>query len=198
MWEIFNVKIWPTVILDNDTLYTRNVIVDLKYTSYWEIDKSKDIFNFITDINVLQKKVFDYMVNSNENIVDIIDDKILKFTRISAQEYIYGKQARILSQSDIDDIGLYRYKMRLAPSIGDLIKNSNIKYHSPLKHTNKLFTNGFNNYQGNVVLEDVLFKYIVRVGKAKNDNIFYDLNLEYKGKVKEIEQTVPSVNTRRW
>lgn len=127
-----------------------------------------------------------------EVITDIIDNKVIKFIRISAQEYVYGKQSRILSQNDITSRGFYNYKMRIVPSIDDLINDAKFKYSSPLMHKSNLFINGFNNFQGELSIDNNLFKYIVRIGKAKNDNIFYDVNLQYKGKIKEIEQTVPN------
>lgn len=69
-------------------------------------------------------------------------------------------------------------KMRIAPMLEELIKNASIKYYSPISHESSLFKNGFNNYQGKVHIDDTIFRYIVRIGKAKNDNIFYDLSLE--------------------
>ena len=41
--------------------------------------------------------------------------------------------------------------------------------------------------------QNVIFKYIIRVGKTQNDNIFYDVSLEYLGIKKETSSTVPSV-----
>jgi hypothetical protein len=64
----------------------------------------------------------------------------------------------------------------------DLISNASIEYDSPIEN-HKLFTNGFKNYQGRVGIDDVIFRYIVRVGKTNKDNIFYDINLEVDGKV---------------
>ena len=40
-------------------------------------------------------------------------------------------------------------------------------------------------YQGKVKIDDTYFWYIVRVGKAKNDNIFYDISLEILDTKKE-------------
>jgi len=143
-----------------------------------KINTDKDIFNGIEDVKKLQRLAFDYILNGNTNyeiITDIIDNKVIKFVRISAQEYVYGKQSRLLGESDKNNDGFYLYKMRIVPSIGDLISKSTIRYSSPLRHTSRLFINGFNNFQGELSI----------------DNIFYDINLEYRGKIKEIEQTVP-------
>ena len=69
-------------------------------------------------------------------------------------------------------------KMRIAPSIDDLINNASIRYSSPLIHRNSLFPNGFNNYQGIIEIDNRKFRYIVRIGKGKKDSIFYDVTIE--------------------
>lgn len=161
------------------------------YNSYWLIKTDKDIFKNISNIKELQEKAYKYILNGNINfksIVDIIDNKTIKFVRISASEYVYGKQSRLLSNVQCNN-DYYSKKMRIVPSIDDLINNASIYYHSPLKHDSKIFINGFNNYQGFLVIDDCLFRYIVRIGNAKNDNLFYDINLHFIKK--EIEQIVP-------
>ena len=76
-------------------------------------------------------------------------------------------------------------KMRIAPSIDDLIKNASIFYYSPLIHKNKLFINGFNNYQGIVCIDENVFRYLVRIGITKlNDSCFYDVSLKRIGVLK--------------
>ena len=82
-----------------------------------------------------------------------------------------GTNSKILSDSN------YKIKMRLVNSIDDLISNSYIKYYSPLTHNNKIFKYGFNNYQGNVKIDNKIFRYLIRIGKAKYDNILYDISL---------------------
>ena len=162
-----------------------------KYGSYWQVETNKDIFNNIKNRKTLREKAFDYILNGNKNfkeIIDKIDGKEVQFRRISAREYIYGTNAQKLSNQN------YNKKMRLAPSIDDLINNATIKYSSPLQHNNKLFKQGFNNYQGQVKIDDNIFRYIVRVGKAQNDNIFYDLSLENLGIEKGTDTKVPDTN----
>ena len=135
-----------------------------------KINIDKDIFNGIDAVKKLQRLAFDYILNGNTNyeiITDIIENKVIKFVRISVQEYVYGKQSRLLGESDKNNEGFYLYKMRIVPSIGDLVSKSTIRYSSPLKHTSRLFINGFNNFQGELSIDNILFKYIVRVGGKK-------------------------------
>ena len=161
---------------------------DSKLGNYWQVDDSKDIFKGINNVKDLQRKAYDYLFNGNSNfeyITDTIDNKQVKFARISAKEYVYGRSNRNLQGNQ------YQEKMRTAPSIDDLIKNADITYHSPLTHSNKLFTEGFNNYQGKVGIDNDIFKYIVRVGKTgSGDNIFYDVSLELLGQKNETDNKV--------
>lgn len=161
---------------------------DSKLGNYWQVDDSKDIFKGINNVKDLQHKAYDYLFNGNSNfeyITDTIDNKQVKFARISAKEYVYGRSNRNLQGNQ------YQEKMRTAPSIDDLIKNADITYHSPLTHSNKLFTEGFNNYQGKVGIDNDIFKYIVRVGKTgSGDNIFYDVSLELLGQKNETDNKV--------
>ena len=149
----------------------------MKKRDYYEINTEKDIFKNITNKKDLQRKAYEYLLNGNTNfkyITDLIDNNKVIFARISAKEYVYGRNNKKLQDNR------YNEKMRTAPSIDDLIKNANLKYHSPLTHSNKLFPNGFNNYQGMLLIDNDIFKYIVRIGKSKNkESIFYDLSLEF-------------------
>jgi hypothetical protein len=52
-----------------------------------------------------------------------------------------------------------------------------------------MFRAGFKNYQGRVGIDDTILKYIVRVGKANNGKIFYDICLEVDGKVPRAKRT---------
>lgn len=159
-----------------------------KYGSYWEVETKKDIFSGINSKRGLQQAALDYIIKGNKNfevIKDVINGEEIQFRRISGQEYIYGTSNEKLSTSE------YKQKMRIAPSIDDLINNAPIKYHSPLTHDNKNFPNGFNNYQGLVNIDDVLFRYIVRVGNTnKNDSVFYDVSLNFLDKIKGISHKV--------
>ena len=74
-------------------------------------------------------------------------------------------------------------KFKLSNNIDDLINHSFIRYHSPLKHENKIFKNGFNNYQGIVQFNDTILRYQIRIGITKNnESIFYDLSVSYLDK----------------
>ena len=145
---------------------------DSKYGSYWIIEDSKDIFKN-ENRKELRIKTYDYIFNGNKNfnIFDKIDNKEIKFTRKSANEYLRGSNSKQLTSYE------YNHKMRLSTSLDDLINNAKIKYYSPRKHKNKLFKNGFNNYQGQVQIDNTTYRYIIRIGKGKYDSIFYDMSL---------------------
>lgn len=148
--------------------------INYKNNNFWLIKTNKDIFKNKTK-KELRNIAYNYILNGNENfeiIYDIIDNKEIKFRRISANEYTRGRNSQKLSNDE------YNKKMRLAPSIDDLVNNAEIKYSSPLIHFSSLFKTGFNNYQGKVKIDNTVFRYIVRIGKAKNDNIFYDVSLK--------------------
>ena len=171
-------------ITENKNSLKTNFESNIKYSfrndtqegQYWQIEDSKDLFKGITTTKALQDKAYKFILNGNTNfetITDRIDGKDVKFIRISASEYVYGRNNKKLQGKQ------YQEKMRTAPSIDDLINNAEVTYHSPLTHENKLFPNGYNNYQGKVGIDNDIFRYIVRVGKTKNnESIFYDISLE--------------------
>ena len=146
---------------------------DSKYGSYWVIEDSKDIFKNENRKNI-NKVAFNYILNGNNhfnNIKDIIDNQHISFVKLSAKEFTMGTNSRKLKHND------YYNKMRILPSLNDLINNAEIKFHSPLKHYNKTFSKGFNNYQGKVKIDNYIYRYIIRIGIAKYDYIFYDIAL---------------------
>ncbi len=55
---------------------------------------------------------------------------------------------------------------------------------------NNLFKFGYNNYQGKLIIDNNIFSYIVRIGKAMNDNIFYDISLEFIGQKNRTDSKV--------
>lgn len=148
--------------------------VDDGGNSYWQIETDKDIFKGITTVKGLQSAAYNYILNGDKGnvITTLIDGEELRFIRVSAEEYVYGKASKKLSE------GEYKQKMRMATSIIDLIENASIEYDAPDHKNHKLFPGGFKNYQGRVGIDETIFRYIVRVGKAKNGKIFYDINLE--------------------
>lgn len=161
--------------------------IDAKGNSYWQIETDKDIFKGIVNVKELQKAAFNYILNGDKGnkIIDLIDGKKLEFIRVSAEEYVYGKASKSLSPDE------YKQKMRMSTSIIDLIENASIEYDAPDYKNHKLFPNGFKNYQGRVGIDETIFKYIVRVGKAKNGMIFYDINLEVDVRVPHAKSTSP-------
>lgn len=186
-------KLWLNALkqdknINNNEVNTKYAFkTDKHYGSYWNIETRKDIFNNITNKKALQSKAYDYILNGNKNfetIIDKVNNKEVKFTRISAREFVYGRNGQNLQGE------LYNQKMRTAPSIDDLINNASITYHSPLTHSNSLFKDGYDNYQGKMGIDDNIFSYIVRIGRAKNDDIFYDISLEHLGKKNRTDNKV--------
>lgn len=69
--------------------------------------------------------------------------------------------------------------MRLIPSLDDLLNNANVSWKSSDLKNHKLFKDrGFENFRGKVGINNVIFNYIIRSGKTKFGDIFYDINLE--------------------
>lgn len=190
-------EIMKDIIIDKKIEHSNDNILfsnrkDIDMGNYWQIEDSKDLFKGITSTKDLQDKAYKYILNGNTNyktITDKVDGKNVKFARISAKEYVYGRNNKKLQGNQ------YQEKMRAAPSIDDLIKHADIKYHSPLTHKNKLFPNGYNNYQGKVGIDNDIFRYIVRIGKTKNnESIFYDVSLELLKQQKEADNKVLRTN----
>ena len=190
-------EIMKDIIIDKKIEHSNDNILfsnrkDIDIGNYWQIEDSKDLFKGITSTKDLQDKAYKYILNGNTNyktITDKVDGKNVKFARISAKEYVYGRNNKKLQGNQ------YQEKMRTAPSIDDLIKHADIKYHSPLTHKNKLFPNGYNNYQGKVGIDNDIFRYIVRIGKTKNnESIFYDVSLELLKQQKEADNKVLRTN----
>ena len=159
--------------------------IDGNGKSYWQIESEKDVFKNLTGVKELQKAAYQFILHGDKGnkIVGLVDGRNLEFIRISAQEYVYGTSSKELSTEE------YKQKMRMSTSVIDLIENASISYDAPDHKNHKLFPNGFKNYQGRVGIDDTIFKYIVRVGKAKNGMIFYDIFLEVDGKVPRANRT---------
>ncbi len=153
--------------------------LDSDGSEYWQIESEKDIFRGINETSALRKAAYNFILHGDKGnkIFGLIDGKNLEFIRVSAREYVYGRQSQTLTEE------AYKQKMRMSTSIIDLIDNATMQYDAPDHKNHKLFPNGFKNYQGRVGIDSTIFRYIVRVGKAKNGMIFYDINLEVDGKV---------------
>ncbi len=158
---------------------------DANGNSYWQIEEDKDTFKGIKSVQGLKKAAYNYILRGDKGnkVVGLIDGKNLEFIRVSAKEYVYGTASQSLSEE------AYKQKMRMSTSVIDLIDNASITYDAPDHKNHKLFPNGFKNYQGRVGIDETIFRYIVRVGKAKNGMIFYDINLEVDGKVPRANRT---------
>lgn len=180
--------------------------LDSDGSEYWQIESEKDIFRGMNETSALRKAAYNFILHGDKGkkILGLIDGKNLEFIRVSAREYVYGRQSQTLTEE------AYKQKMRMSTSVIDLIDNATMQYDAPDHKNHKLFPNGFKNYQGRVGIDSTIFRYIVRVGKAKNGMIFYDINLEVDGKVpranrasliktstsdRSISQSVTTVNT---
>ena len=160
--------------------------LDASGNSYWNIETDKDIFKNLTKVKDLQNAAYDFILKGDkgEVVTSIIDGEELQFRRVGATEYLYGTDSKTL------DSDSYKKKMRLSPSIIDLIKNATIKYDAPDEKDHKKFPDGFKNYQGRVGIDNKIFKYIVKVGKAVNGKVFYDICLKVSDvKVHHAEST---------
>lgn len=153
--------------------------------SYWQIESEKDILKDLKDVNALQKAAYQYILRGDkgDKVIGLVDGHNLEFIRISAKEYVYGTDSKKLTEEQ------YKQKMRMSTSVIDLIENASISYDAPDHKNHKFFPNGFKNYQGRVGIDETIFRYIVRVGKAKNGMIFYDIFLEVDGKVPRANRT---------
>ena len=171
--------------ITNDGVKMQARQIDANGNSYWQIETEKDIFANLTKVSELKKAAFNFILNGDkgDKVFGLIDGKNLEFIRVSAKEYVYGVASQLLSTEE------YKQKMRMSTSIIDLVENASITYDSPDKKNHKLFPNGFKNYQGRVGIDETIFKYIVRIGKAKDGVIFYDINLEVDGKVPRANRT---------
>ena len=165
--------------------------------TYWVIDTEADIFRDIKEYKELKTKAYEYLLNGDKGrrIETLIDGEPLEFRRISANEYIYGRQSKTLGTKE------FNQKMRMAPSIPDLIENAAVTWDAPDMKNHKLFPNGFKNYRGKVGIDETIFNYIVRVGKAVNGQVFYDINLEADNSVPSARKhvsdaSVPSARKR--
>ena len=87
----------------------------------------------------------------------------------------------------------------MAPSIDDLVNNAIIYYNGSRKHNSKVAQrfnkNGYNTYQGKVLIDYCLFLYQVRIGVDEvNNSIFYDVSLTYLEKIKRPNVMASSLN----
>ena len=154
------------------------VQTDNKGGKYWEIDTEKDIFKGLKTKEEFRDAAFNFLIGNRDNNV-VYEDKNgekIKFIRVSARKFTRNEESSRYYKNDSET---FNKKMRLIPSLKDLLLNYSVEWHSKDHKAHKLFKdNGFHNYRGRVKIDDVVFDYIVRVGKTDTDNIFYDINLE--------------------
>lgn len=151
---------------------------DSKGDKYWHIDTEQDIFKNLKTKRQFEKAAFDYIIGMrDENIVvDAIDGKQMSFIRLSAEEFTNSEESKNLYANDPI---MFAQKMRLIPSIKDLASNANVNWWSPDQKNHKLFKErGFENFRGRVGIDNVIFNFVIRSGKAKFGDVFYDINLE--------------------
>ena len=161
---------------------------DNKGKQYWKIDTQKDIFKDLQTTKEIEKAAFDYILQQRDGnvIVDAIDGKKMSFIRISAEEFTNSEESQQLKQNDPV---AFAQKMRLIPSLDDLAENANVNWQSPDLKDHKLFKEGgFENFRGRVGIDNVIFNYVIRSGKAKFGDVFYDINLE-------VDQILPHTNS---
>ena len=151
---------------------------DSQGNEYWQIESGQDIFKGIKNKEKMRDKAYEYLIKNRDNKVVVKDEngREIVFIRLSAEEFTQSEESRKLFKENPE---LFNQKMRLIPSLQDILINSNVNWQSPDHKNHKLFKdNGFENYRGKVGIDNVIFNTVVRVGKANFGNVFYDINLE--------------------
>ena len=151
---------------------------DRNGNTYWQIETGKDIFKNLSTPKQFEAAAFNYILGQRDNnkIVEAIDGKKMSFIRLSAREFTNSDESQMLK--DADPI-MFAQKMRLLPSLEDLAANASVNWHSPDHKNHKLFKErGFENFRGRVGIDNVIFNFVIRAGKAHFGDVFYDINLE--------------------
>ena len=151
---------------------------DNKGGKYWEIDTEKGIFKGLETKEEFRDAAFNFLIGNRDNKV-VYEDKNgekIKFIRVSAEEFTRSEESKGYYKNDPET---FNKKMRLIPSLKDLLLNYSVEWQSKDHKNHALFNNnGFTNYRGRVRIDDTTFNYVVRAGRKNADNIFYDINLE--------------------
>lgn len=151
---------------------------DKNGNKYWHIETGKDIFKGIREKEKMRDAAYDYIIDSRDHkvLIEDLDGRKFKFIRLSAEEFTRSESSQTLYDEDPE---IFKKKMRLIPSIEDLVKYSSVSWTAPdHKNHNLYHTKGFINYRGKVRIDNVIFDYIIRIGQAKEFNGFHDINLE--------------------
>ena len=167
---------------------------DGKNREYWEIDSGKDIFKGLTKPEEYRDAAFKFLISNRDNKI-VVKDKFGKeiiFIRLSAEEFTQSIESQTLFD---EDPTMFAQKMRLVPSLDDILLHSNVNWKSPDHKNHKLFKkNGFENYRGRVRIDNVIFNTIVRVGKANFGDVFYDINLEVDSYLPHATSSASDIN----
>ena len=165
------------VFADSGNVYSE-IKRDNKGNLYWHIETGKDIFNGIKDNKRLREAAYKFILENRDHsvVVEDIEGRKIEFIRLSAEEITNSKESQTLYK---ENAKMFSQKMRMVPSLDDLVKYSTVSWISPDHKNHKLYNEqGFINYRGKVRIDNVIFDYIVRVGQAKNFNAFHEINLE--------------------
>lgn len=167
---------------------------DGKGREYWEIESGKDIFKGLKTPAEYRDAAFAFLISNRDNKVVVKDKsgKEITFIRLSAEEFTQSQESQKLFG---EDPTIFSQKMRLIPSLEDILLHYNVNWRSPDHKNHKLFKeNGFENYRGRVRIDNVIFNTIVRVGKAKFGDIFYDINLEVDSYLPHASKRASDIN----
>ena len=165
------------VFADNSTA-SYEIKRDKNGNEYWQIDSGKDIFKGLSNPEEYRDAAFEYLIANRDNKVVVKDDvgRDIIFIRLSAEEFTRSEQSQDLFDNDPE---MFKQKMRLIPSLEDILLHTKVSWPSPDHKNHNMFKErGFENYRGRVRIDNVIFTSIVRVGKAKFGDVFYDINLE--------------------
>ena len=166
------------VIVSNKNAPSFKVKRDSKGNQYWYIETGKDIFKNISEKDKLRDAAYNLIINNRDHqvVYEDMDGRKIEFIRLSAEEFTFSEESKSLYT---DDPEIFKKKMRMAPSIDDLITYSAVNWTSPDHKNHKLYKEkGFINYRGKVRIDNVIFNYVIRVGQANKFNGFHDINLE--------------------
>lgn len=167
---------------------------DAKGNEYWEIDSGKDIFKGLNTPEEYRDAAFAFLISNRDNKVVVKDDlgNEIIFIRLSAEEFTNSRESQDLFNNNQT---MFEQKMRLIPSLDDILLHSNVNWWSHDHKNHKLFNkNGFENYRGKVRIDNVIFNTIVRVGKANFGNVFYDINLEVDSYLPHASNSASDIN----
>lgn len=178
-----------------DGEYAASEKIDGNGNKYWHIETGKDIFAGLkNDKDTLQKRAYQYFISNNKRFVidGIIDGENLIFVADTGRKYVYGDHSNNLN--DVE----YAQKLRLLPSIYDLIEHANVSWSAPnvksdsKSKLNKYKKDGLINYRGRVRIDNSYFNYVVRVGKSGIGKVMYEINLDADNATKVSDNNVAS------